>query len=309
MTTPEHVFVAASTGVSDALFEKVSLDKDKLIFHDGEVWIPLETTLLGSSVQKAWDEAAKEVGKQRKAGKVEVIEIRTAWHEFPPSSLGVTGEAQAFDDAKLAASVREQFAKLEGTRTAAIEKAMAKADAALATKETGEALNEKGRMLVLVGQHEEALALFKKAATHKTARAQAHNNAGNVLAVASRLKEAMEAYEAAMKAGDDGRVQVNAAMVAFLLGDEDHFMELLIGALESGAETEVARLSRMGVAPGGTRSADASRRADRDLGDAVRAALEKKKMTVKGLAPKSSGTRARDASEGSSTIEGALYWL
>lgn len=313
VTTPEHVFVAAATGVAEGLYEEISLDRGRLLFHAGEAWIPLETTLLGKPFSEAWDAAAKELARwKNEPDKIGVIDVRQAWRSFPPVDLVDGAKAPALGSAAdVAKRVAEEHAALEKRRTDALADALRKVEEAIAKKPSGAGLNDKGRLLVLSGRLDEALVVFGEAAGHADAASRASNNAGNVHVMAARHAEALQAYEKASKAkGADGRVHVNAALAAFLMGDEGAFGEHLVFALEMGAEDAVARLSHMGVAPGGTRSADAERRASRDLGEAVRKALEKKKKSVKGLAdPGGSGTRARDASEAATPLEGALYWL
>ena len=56
---PGHLFMMFRTGVKEADRGLISLQDELLVIRDGEVWIPVEATLVATSFSEAWAEGAR----------------------------------------------------------------------------------------------------------------------------------------------------------------------------------------------------------------------------------------------------------
>src|SRR4051812_88083 len=75
------------TGVKEADRGLISLQEELLVLRDGEVWIPVESTLIATSFTEAWGEGARKYQEAAKAKQVKVVSLRQAWERFPPATL------------------------------------------------------------------------------------------------------------------------------------------------------------------------------------------------------------------------------
>ncbi|MCB9733596.1 MAG: hypothetical protein H6745_13430 [Deltaproteobacteria bacterium] len=311
LVTPDHVLVAVSTGVParNRGAPYVIDGERRLLEHDGVAWLPLETTLLGASVADAWDAGAKVVAEKRAA--LRVVVIRDAWKTAPPTGLDAGATPPALDAARLTERVQRALADFEGERKRAVDAALARVGAGGGPG----ALLERAVMLVLAGRLDEARALLEKLEGDAAMRRAALNNIGNVELLAGRLAEARGAYDAALKLEpSDARVHLNAAIAAWLAGDEAAFDEHLVGCLTNGGDDLVVALSRAAVGgAAGTRGAAARGPALRGIdGDIARALARRGRPAPTGLraAPTPSRTRASDARGGRPDALGhQLCWL
>jgi len=65
VTTPAHIFCAFNTGVASADYRTISPDRKKFIESNGELWLPVEITLIGiSDFFKAWETGLSEFNEQ-----------------------------------------------------------------------------------------------------------------------------------------------------------------------------------------------------------------------------------------------------
>jgi len=88
LLTPDHVFIAVNTG----LFAKdgflVSPNRNDYIILDDMVWIPLEATLLGDGLFRAWNEGVHTYRELEKQGDyLRRVSVRRGWEQYPPVIL------------------------------------------------------------------------------------------------------------------------------------------------------------------------------------------------------------------------------
>ena len=313
VVTPDHVFVATWTGVPEHNRAALAVDDEaRLVVHDGMLWLPLETTLMGhgGSVEAAWKAAGDQL--VRWAGDpaaVHVIDLRAAWTRFPPSGLaGASVGVPEVDDAQVSALVAAAIRASDADRAEALERALSRLDAAIAARpEDGRLVLEKGYVLALNGRREDAAAVFGALPRKDDLRAAAATDEGNLALAAGDLKAARAAYARALAiTPDDPRIHVDAALAAHLAGDAAAFDDHVIACLRAGGDALIERLSRAGVGVG-TRGAAAG-----DLLVGLQAALARAAAKAgRPLAANKVAARASDASGTGPSVQLAeqLHWI
>lgn len=93
ITVPGHIFTAFNTGVVESEKDSIFSQDDNLIIHGGEVWIPVETTLLNRGFIEAWKNGARQWRKYQPLGQAELIPIQSAWKVYEPIGFDL-GERQ-----------------------------------------------------------------------------------------------------------------------------------------------------------------------------------------------------------------------
>lgn len=88
LDVPAHLLMMFNTGLSEAERGSISLDDDLLVIRDGQVWLPIEATMLGTaSFAEAWAEGARKYHDYSSKNELKVITLKDAWAEFKPVTL------------------------------------------------------------------------------------------------------------------------------------------------------------------------------------------------------------------------------
>jgi len=131
ITVPGHIFMAFSLDVDETAAKKSFSDPGKVIFFEGQAWIPVEITLR-QSFAKAWEEGVKE-WKQFQPGSAGFHPIHRAWGIYEPVGLPGSGpninvpvadalktaynfEVDGFIDREIAPQVAELQKAIQGTK-------------------------------------------------------------------------------------------------------------------------------------------------------------------------------------------------
>jgi len=304
LVAPDHVFVALHAGVPVQGARRLALETDRLLEHGGELWLPLEATMVGRPLSEAWARGAKLLTQWR-GRDLRVVELRAAWTTFGPVDL-VRPEVPPGPDA---ARVRKAVERDVGAWRKAYGRQVEARLARLARRKGGDAAarhNERGVLLSLLGRRAQARAAFEASIGSKGGSAEAHNNLGNLLFAEGDHSAARAAYRAALESRpDNARIQLNAALAALASGDDDAFAEHVFTCLELGEDGLVEALARAGVQPGGARGAAGGGLTTARLRELVGRAYERA-----GREPPGPGA-GRKASEGGGGLELGryLFWL
>lgn len=81
---PGHMLMMFSTNI-EAGEQRETMD-DLFVIHDNFMWVPIETTMVGSSFMKAWGQGSKTYYKWLDKN-LSLLDIRQAWRKFKPASL------------------------------------------------------------------------------------------------------------------------------------------------------------------------------------------------------------------------------
>lgn len=314
VTTPDHIFVAAFTGMPAHNSTAIHADGDRrLLVHNGMAWLPLETTRLDGDVDAAWSSAVNRLDRYRDTpGAIQIINVRNAWGQHPAVDLaGLTGAPPAIDAKRLAEHVATALTKVGTRQLAATDAAIRKIDTALKLNPAQPQLVlRKGVLLVMSGRYVEAEAVFRQVTSASKWQMHALNNAGNVRILDGDPTTASTYFARAIALDtEEPRLHINAAVAAHIRGDQGAFDTHVIDCLLlPGGETFVARLNQAGVG-------QATRASEGDIppirADTLRALFLRAKRPVPTALKASSKqtTRAADATPNASSLHNMLYWL
>lgn len=205
---PGHMFMMFSTGVS-AEDDGYTMD-DMYVIYEGKLWIPVETTVVGSSFVKAWELGAANYYKWKDKG-LTILDIQRAWETYKPASLA---------DSKWNPSEvrKESIDKKFPTEFSSMLKISAQTKTRryrqqiLKNPSDVDAHLQIGIVLAKMGDRQEAMKYFDKVISLQPKNAAALNNRGNLLMIDDKYAEAQRAYrEAAQANPDDPYIWINLA--------------------------------------------------------------------------------------------------
>ncbi|HLY96160.1 MAG TPA: hypothetical protein VKO66_03025, partial [Sideroxyarcus sp.] len=84
LEVPGHMFMMFSTGIA-ADEDGYTMDNMYAIYED-HLWVPVETTLVGSAFIKAWEKGAATYYKWKDKG-MTILDAHTSWETYKPASL------------------------------------------------------------------------------------------------------------------------------------------------------------------------------------------------------------------------------
>ena len=205
---PGHMFMMFSTDVS-ATDDGYTMD-DMYVVFEGKLWIPVETTVLGSSFIKAWELGASNYYKWQGKG-LTLLNIQQAWETYKPASLPNAkwrpGVVKKEDIHKKFPSEFSAMLKISSqTQTRFYRQIIAKKPSDV------DAHLQVGIALAKLGDRPEAMKYFDKVLTLQPNNAAALNNRGNLFMIDNKYADAQKAYRAATKiSADDPYVWINLA--------------------------------------------------------------------------------------------------
>jgi TolB-like protein len=253
--TPGHLFTAVPTGRPPQGAHLVSGDPGRFLVHEGQLWIPIETTKIQGGFLAAWDAGAAELARWKKdPSRIEIVDVRAAWRDYPAADLGVVASVPA-EAKELGSRVRTTLESIDARRVAELEKAIESVDGRLAKRaDAPELLNERARLLAQLGREPEARVVLEGLVGRDAGGPEALNNLGNLDLAAGKPEQALVHYAAALKLAEalpkQVAVHVNAALAALVLGQEERFTEHIVACLAAGADDAVLALTRASDAIG-----------------------------------------------------------
>jgi tetratricopeptide (TPR) repeat protein/DNA-binding beta-propeller fold protein YncE len=215
---PGHLFMMFRTGVKEADRGLISTQEELLVLRDGEVWIPVEATLIATSFSEAWAEGARRYRETAAAKQVRVVSLRQAWERYPPATLGPAGYSI---EPPTGEHVRRQIQR-EHTLLLArrLEREVVPYRQALSINpKDADARLQIGTLYARNGIDEVALKEFDAILLLDPKHASAHNNRGNLFFSRGEYERALEAYRTAESADPaDGGIRLNSALAYYRLG-------------------------------------------------------------------------------------------
>lgn len=215
---PGHLFLLFNTGLDAKDRGAISLDDHLTTLIDGKVWIPLESTMIGTSFTEAWAEGTRRYRESEARKQLKVIFTKAAWADYLPVTLSAEEAAIELPAAArvtpLMSRERSQLVARSLDRLIRPYRAMAAADAG----------NMEPRQQVAIiyakyGLYAEAFRELDDILQGDPANATAHNNRGNIFLAREDFDRALEAYQYAERLDPtDGGVKLNLAMAHYKLG-------------------------------------------------------------------------------------------
>jgi tetratricopeptide (TPR) repeat protein/DNA-binding beta-propeller fold protein YncE len=215
---PGHLFMMFRTGVKDADRGLISLQDELLVIRDGEIWIPVEATLIATSFSEAWAEGARRYREAAAAKQARVLSLRQAWERYPPATLAPAGYAidpPAGEQARRL--IQREHTVLLARR---LEREVMPYRKALSTNpQDTEARLQIGTIYARNGIEDVALSEFDAILAQDPGHASAQNNRGNLYFGRSDFERALEGYRSAEQSDPrDGGIRMNAALAYYRLG-------------------------------------------------------------------------------------------
>lgn len=219
LDVPGHLLMMFNTGVPESERDLISLDDDLMVVRDGNIWIPVEATMIGTSFAEAWAEGAHKYQEYAGKRQLSVIPLQQAWAEFKPVTLKPAGYTlQVPDTARVSPLVqREKNLLLEKSLERLVRPYRAMAEMSPD--------NVKARMQVAIiyakyGLADAAEREFGAILELDPDNSAVQNNRGNVYFNRGDFERALESYGYAEKlASNDAGIKMNMSMAYYKQGN------------------------------------------------------------------------------------------
>jgi DNA-binding beta-propeller fold protein YncE len=190
---PGHMLMMFNTGIS-ADADGYTMD-DMYVIHEGNLWIPVETTVVGSSFLKAWEMGSQNYYKWLGQG-LTILNIQEAWRTYKPASLPQsTWKPSNISRESIDKSYPGEYMTVLKIGTQSKIRRFQQA-----IKENAndmEAHLQIGIILAKAGDQKESMKYFDKIIKAEPKNAAALNNRGNLQFIDGKLAEATKDYLAA----------------------------------------------------------------------------------------------------------------
>jgi tetratricopeptide (TPR) repeat protein len=215
---PAHLFMMFRTGVKQADRGLISLQDELLVIRDGEVWIPVEATLIATSFSEAWAEGARRYREAAAAKQVRVVSSRQAWDRYPPAALAPAGySVEPPSGEHVRRLIEREHTVLLARRLE--REVMPYRQALSVNPKDFDARLQIGTIYARNGIEDVALKEFEAILAQEPKHASAQNNRGNLYFARGDYERALDAYRAAEESDPaDGGIRLNAALAYYRLG-------------------------------------------------------------------------------------------
>jgi tetratricopeptide (TPR) repeat protein len=215
---PGHLFLMFRTGLKDADRGAISLQDDLFAIRDGEVWIPVESTLIATSFSDAWAEGARRYKEAEAKRQIKVLSLRQAWERYPPVTLAPATFNVEVPSGERAARLTEREQRVLVARRLERE-VQPYRDLLAKNPNDDEARLQIGTIYGRNGAGDVALKEFDTILEHNPRNAAAHNNRGNLYYERGEYERALESYRYAEDIDPaDAGIKINAALAYYRLG-------------------------------------------------------------------------------------------
>ncbi|MBN2051428.1 MAG: tetratricopeptide repeat protein [Spirochaetales bacterium] len=227
ITTPAHIFCAFNTGVASADYRFVCPDRGRLIESDGEIWIPVEITMIGKAdFFSAWDRGLSEFAEYADdPGQRGFYKTKEAQTVFRPVSLRETDLGLQYgEESAVTAQFKQDIRRLG-------DLVMGPYRTAAETENTPAAWNTLGITAANLGDYTLAGEAFKKALKIDPTYLSAQFNLANLftlegdhaaaLAAYRRAEEQASAVDSRVSEANRFRIYIGIAKSELALGNTD----------------------------------------------------------------------------------------
>jgi hypothetical protein len=215
---PGHLFMMFALGPVSVLGDDTM--NGMLAIHDGQVWVPVELTVVGVPFMRAWETGSKAYSDWKDRG-IEIIDLRKAWSRFKPATLPLS-------DWRAPVAKRGEVDKQFNNEMAKLSKITLKYTSSgyfKALRDNPNDLNALMQLGIIYGEAEEfdeARKYFEKAEVLSPGNAVLQNNLANLRYLTGHYEEAQSAYERAAELDPaDPYILVNLALCYLKLDRRD----------------------------------------------------------------------------------------
>ncbi|MFA6506729.1 MAG: tetratricopeptide repeat protein [Treponemataceae bacterium] len=265
ITVPGHIYAALNTKVPARNFASVHPERSMTIVVDGELWVPVEITMIGtSSFLDAWRKAGAEYAAQDASpDKRGFYPVRKSWELYRPVGLKETDLGLQYGNKEaITGNFTKEISKL-------MELIMSEAVSAAEKSGTKQAWNKLGISYARFGLYEEAANNFEKALELDPSYVFASINKGNILSARKEYALALAFFKDLDKTlkQKPAAGPMNEFAVCIALGETCYSLEDFNAAAEYFARAEklipdrakgYSHLAQAAAGTGGNREAEVS---------------------------------------------------
>ncbi len=219
LDVPGHLLMMFNTGLAESERHLISFDDELLVIRDGEVWIPVEATMIGQSFAEAWAEGARKYHRYSKGGKLKVVLLKNAWSAYKPVTLkATTYTIDMPEKIRVEAMVRRESDIL-------LEKSLDRLVKPYRTLVSMDENNIRARLQIAIiyakyGLYDAANREFDTILAFDADNSAVYNNRGNIYFSKKDYERAIENYSYAEKlSANDAGIKMNISMANYQLGD------------------------------------------------------------------------------------------
>jgi tetratricopeptide (TPR) repeat protein len=216
---PGHLMLMFDTGLGADKADLISQDGSLLAIKDGNVWIPLEATMVNSNFNEAWAEGARKYQAALAANQLSIIDLSEAWKEFKPVTLRKASYSIELPDAQRTRSLVNQSRKL------LLAKSVDRLVLPYQTMVANNPKNVAARLQIAIlyaryGLYEDAELAFEALNELAPSNSAVKTNLGNLYFLQQDFHTAEQQYRRALELDDqDGGIWINLSMAQYKAGE------------------------------------------------------------------------------------------
>jgi len=236
---PGHLFMMFDTGITAHDAGLISQDSSLLAFKDGNVWIPLEATMVNTNFIEAWAEGANKYQTALAAGELGIIDLEQTWQEYKPVTLRKAIYTIELPEKRRAESLVKQ------ARNELLLKSIDRLVLPYKTMVANDPGNIRARLQVAIlyarfGLYEDAEIEFEALNELAPDDSAVKTNQGNLYFLQKEYNKAIEFYSQATELdNEDGGIWINLSMSQYKAGDIKQAKISYQRALKLNADLEI----------------------------------------------------------------------
>ena len=218
LEVPGHLLMMFDSGVSVEDKNRISLQEDLMVEREGNIWIPVEATMIGTSFAEAWAEGARKYKLHKQENNLNAITLKNAWQKYLPVTLKPASYVVNVPKKEQVGPLvrREQNILMQKSLDRLVQPYEVMA---MARPEDTNALMQIAIIYAKYGLYSQANKTFEKILKLNPDDSAVHNNRGNIFYSRKEYERAIETYRYAEQlAANDPGVKVNMAMAYYQLG-------------------------------------------------------------------------------------------
>jgi tetratricopeptide (TPR) repeat protein len=216
---PGHLFLMFDTGVPAEDAGLISQDSSLLVIREGNVWIPLEATMINTSFIEAWAEAANKYQLALAANELGIIDLQQAWLEYKPVTLRKADYSIELPDNTRTEELVDQALNV------LLVKSVDRLVLPYQTMVTNDPGNINARLQIAIlyaryGLYEEAEIAFEALEELAPENSAVITNRGNLFFLQKEYNRSIDYYSRATRLdSEDGGIWINLSMAQYKTGD------------------------------------------------------------------------------------------
>ena len=232
LEVPGHLLMMFNTGLDEIDAGLISQDRSLLATHNGQVWVPIESTMVHASFNEAWAEGARKYHKAVEQNQLGVIELKKAWQSYKPVTLSKATYSIDLPDES------QTLALVDHAQTQLLTKSINRLILPFQSMIENNPKNIDARLQIAIlysrfGLTDEAQLAFDALLEASPENSAVHNNQGSLYLLEGEFDKAITSFQQAAELDNkDGGIWVNLSMAFYQKGDASqaasHFQQALV---------------------------------------------------------------------------------